>query len=221
MSENNSRNNYENNNAEENAFANDNESNNGANNTTNNVVNTEDISQLLDSRGGETVQQTYTRLKILLNDLENKDVKIPQAEVNAMFVNRLPRKWLSMNQTQRANNAMKNESLATLLRKYNYEEDEGTTIVRVFMAISKDEPSMGNSDARVGHEQIPSNIDHALDGKGKKKDEQSSEDIVFVKAKDSPTKTSPKYKSNNETVNDNRETFPPLPKHSGLSPLVH
>ncbi|GJX09086.1 hypothetical protein Tco_0198945 [Tanacetum coccineum] len=30
--------------------------------------------------GAEKVQQTYTRLKILLNDLENKDVKIPQAE---------------------------------------------------------------------------------------------------------------------------------------------
>ncbi|GKC48447.1 hypothetical protein Tco_1066169 [Tanacetum coccineum] len=43
---------------------------------------------------GEKVQGTYTRLKILLNDLENKGVSIPQAEVNAMFVNSLPRKWL-------------------------------------------------------------------------------------------------------------------------------
>ncbi|GKB25478.1 hypothetical protein Tco_0864879 [Tanacetum coccineum] len=71
---------------------------------------------------GETVSQTYTRLKILLNDLGNNDVTIPQAEVNATFVNSLPRKWLSMNQTQRANNPIKNDTLAQLYGKYNYEE---------------------------------------------------------------------------------------------------
>ncbi|GJW04079.1 hypothetical protein Tco_1562935 [Tanacetum coccineum] len=71
---------------------------------------------------GEKVNGTFTRLKCLLNDLENNGVIIPQAEVNAMFVNSLPRKWLSMNQTQRANNSIKNNSLATLYGKYNYEE---------------------------------------------------------------------------------------------------
>ncbi|GKA89836.1 retrovirus-related pol polyprotein from transposon TNT 1-94 [Tanacetum coccineum] len=71
---------------------------------------------------GEKVNGTFTRLKCLLNDLENNDVTIPQAEVNAMFVNSLPRKWLSMNQTQRINNSIKNDSLATLYGKYNYEE---------------------------------------------------------------------------------------------------
>nr|GEV02310.1 hypothetical protein [Tanacetum cinerariifolium] len=34
----------------------------------------------------------------------------------------LPRKWLSINQTQRANNSIKNDCLATLHGKYNYEE---------------------------------------------------------------------------------------------------
>ncbi|GJU01712.1 retrovirus-related pol polyprotein from transposon TNT 1-94, partial [Tanacetum coccineum] len=71
---------------------------------------------------GEKVIGTFTRLKCLLNDLENNGVTIPQAEVNATFVNSLPRKWLSMNQTQRANNSIKNDSLATLYGKYNYEE---------------------------------------------------------------------------------------------------
>nr|GEY61818.1 hypothetical protein [Tanacetum cinerariifolium] len=32
---------------------------------------------------GEKAKETYTRLKILLNELKNKDVKIPQAEVDA------------------------------------------------------------------------------------------------------------------------------------------
>ncbi|GJU16335.1 hypothetical protein Tco_1144301 [Tanacetum coccineum] len=71
---------------------------------------------------GEKVNGTFTRLKYLLNDLENNCVIIPQAEVNATFVNSLLRKWLSMNQTQRVNNSIKNDNLATLYGKYNYEE---------------------------------------------------------------------------------------------------
>ncbi|GJV96405.1 retrovirus-related pol polyprotein from transposon TNT 1-94 [Tanacetum coccineum] len=71
---------------------------------------------------GEKVNGTLTRLKFLLNDLENNGVTIPQAKVNAMFVNSLPRKWLSMNQTLRINNLIKNDCLATLYGKYNYKE---------------------------------------------------------------------------------------------------
>ncbi|GJT72013.1 retrovirus-related pol polyprotein from transposon TNT 1-94 [Tanacetum coccineum] len=71
---------------------------------------------------GEKVNGTFTRLKCLLNDLENKGVSISQAKVNVTFVNSLPRKWLSMNQTQKANNSIKNDSLATLYGKYNYKE---------------------------------------------------------------------------------------------------
>nr|GEW47942.1 retrovirus-related Pol polyprotein from transposon TNT 1-94 [Tanacetum cinerariifolium] len=71
---------------------------------------------------GEKVNGTFTRLKCLLNDLENNGVSIPQAKVNATFVNSLPRKRSCMNQTQRANNSIKNDYLATLYGKYNYEE---------------------------------------------------------------------------------------------------
>nr|GEX34577.1 putative ribonuclease H-like domain-containing protein [Tanacetum cinerariifolium] len=70
----------------------------------------------------EKVNGIFTRLRCLLNDNENNGVSIPQAEVNATFVNSVPRKWLSMNQTQRANNSIKNDCLATLYGKYNYEE---------------------------------------------------------------------------------------------------
>ncbi|GJT29641.1 retrovirus-related pol polyprotein from transposon TNT 1-94 [Tanacetum coccineum] len=45
---------------------------------------------------GEKVKETYTRLKVLSNELENKDVKIPQAELNATSVNGLPKKWLKL-----------------------------------------------------------------------------------------------------------------------------
>nr|GEV23180.1 putative ribonuclease H-like domain-containing protein [Tanacetum cinerariifolium] len=56
---------------------------------------------------GETLNGTFTRLKCLKNDLKNNGVTILQAKVNATFVNSLPRKWLCMNQTQRANNSIK------------------------------------------------------------------------------------------------------------------
>ncbi|GJR75251.1 retrovirus-related pol polyprotein from transposon TNT 1-94 [Tanacetum coccineum] len=71
---------------------------------------------------GERVKETFTRLKYLLNDLENNGVSISQAKLNATFVNSLPRKWLSMNQTQRANNSIKNDTMEALYGKYNYEE---------------------------------------------------------------------------------------------------
>ncbi|GJV08908.1 hypothetical protein Tco_1346564 [Tanacetum coccineum] len=71
---------------------------------------------------GEKVNGTFTRLKCLLSDLENNGVSIPQAKFNATPVNSLPRKWVSMNQTQRANNSIKNDTLAALYGKYNYEE---------------------------------------------------------------------------------------------------
>ncbi|GKB72069.1 retrovirus-related pol polyprotein from transposon TNT 1-94, partial [Tanacetum coccineum] len=77
---------------------------------------------------GEKVNGTYTRLKCLLNDLENNEVIIFQSEVNATFVNSLPRKWLSMNQTQRANNSIKNVSLVALYGKYHYEEDNNSDV---------------------------------------------------------------------------------------------
>nr|GEW81231.1 hypothetical protein [Tanacetum cinerariifolium] len=72
---------------------------------------------------GEKVNGTYTRLKSLFKDLKNNGVIISQSEVNATFVNSLPRKWLSMNQTQRANNFIKNDSQAALYGKYHYEKD--------------------------------------------------------------------------------------------------
>ncbi|GJX29661.1 hypothetical protein Tco_0237740 [Tanacetum coccineum] len=190
----------------------------------------ESLPQLLDSKGGshvtnvpafdaedftsEKVKGTLTRLKCLLNDLENNGVFIPQAEVNATFVNSLQRKWLSVNQSHRENNSIKNDSLATLIGTSNesmadlnaeYHEqalmanqksfykrsgrriddmtkgksekgkkekeksekglivesfdwddesvssnDEGTTKIREFMAITQDEPLVGKVDARSG-----------------------------------------------------------------------
>ncbi|GKB69054.1 retrovirus-related pol polyprotein from transposon TNT 1-94, partial [Tanacetum coccineum] len=319
---------------------------------------------------GEKVIGTFARLKCLLNDLENNGVTIPQAEVNATFVNSLPRKWLSMNQTQRANNSIKNDSLATLYGKYNYEEDsdsdveedqrtnnefiadlnaeyherdllanqkrfykrsgrvgsarkpidktketcfaygktghfqkdcpsnktstpsypssnnsfnkfksytppinqtsshntgkidkgkskkgliaesfnwdeeyvfsedEGTTRIRAFMAIAEDEPSVGKADARSGQwvnitikktcskvtldqllsEQIPSNIVKALGGKGRRKENNPSKEVLFSKADVSTSESAPMITFDSKDDSDIQEPLPLLPKLTGADP---
>ncbi|GJT77273.1 hypothetical protein Tco_1043998 [Tanacetum coccineum] len=58
-------------------------------------------------------------------------------------------------------------------------EDEGITKVKAFMAIVKDEPVVGKSDARSG----------------KRKETISSKDVVFTKGENSPSETSPNVTS--------------------------
>ncbi|GJT40401.1 hypothetical protein Tco_0940266 [Tanacetum coccineum] len=305
---------------------------------------------------GEKVMGTFTRLKCLLHDPENNGVTIPQAEVNATFVNSLPRKWLSMNQTQRANNSIKNDNLATLYGKYNYEEglidqiyesetqrvliqassskalisntqfqdsdsdveedqrtsnefmanlnaeyherallanpkrfykrsgrvgsarkpidktketcfawkndkgksekgliaesfdwdkeyvsseDEGTTRIRAFMAIAEDEPSVGKANARSGqwvditmkktcskvtldqllYEQIRGNIVKDLGGKGRRKENNSSKEVLFFKANVSTSESAPMITSDSEDDSDIQEPLPPHPKLTGADPF--
>ncbi|GJR14663.1 hypothetical protein Tco_0797315 [Tanacetum coccineum] len=76
---------------------------------------------------GEKVQQTYTRLKMLLNDLENKDVKFPQAEDKGLVI----------------------ESFDWDEESLSYGDDKHTT-VKAFMTMFEDEPSIGKSNARCG-----------------------------------------------------------------------
>ncbi|GJR85042.1 retrovirus-related pol polyprotein from transposon TNT 1-94 [Tanacetum coccineum] len=165
---------------------------------------------------GEKVQGTYTRLKVLLNDLENKCVSIPQAEVNAMFatacqensdshveedtksssdfMDNLNAKFhdraLLANQkifykrygrvglakstidksketcfacaeivvlTKKIDDMSKGKSEKGLVAEsFDYDEesvsskDEGVTMVKAFMAIAEDEPSILKVDARSG-----------------------------------------------------------------------
>nr|GEW09121.1 Rop guanine nucleotide exchange factor 1 [Tanacetum cinerariifolium] len=70
---------------------------------------------------GENVNGTFTKLKCLLNDLENKGITIPQAKLMPHLLTAY-QKWLSMNQTQRANNSIKNDRLTTVYGKYSSEE---------------------------------------------------------------------------------------------------
>nr|GEU35909.1 hypothetical protein [Tanacetum cinerariifolium] len=67
--------------------------------------------------------------------------------------------------------------------------------------------------------QVPGNNVHALGGKGKRKDSTSSMDFVFTKAKDSPNENSHACPSDDESVNDNQEPLPDLPKLSRAEPI--
>ncbi|GJZ14843.1 retrovirus-related pol polyprotein from transposon TNT 1-94 [Tanacetum coccineum] len=234
---------------------------------------------------GEKVNGTYTRLKCLLNDLENNGVIISQSEVNAMFVNSLPRKWLSLiddiyaSETQRftiqtssskalisnnhfqdsdsdvkEDNRTSNEFMADLNVEYHERallanqkrstqglggwgqlgnpwinlkrrvslvgnlddeyvssKDEGTTNFKAFMAIADDEPSVGKGDARYGQWQILGNIVKALEGKGRRK-ENNSKEVLFTKADVSTSESAPMITSDSEDDSDNQTSSSKTPR---------
>nr|GEU90945.1 zf-CCHC domain-containing protein/UBN2 domain-containing protein [Tanacetum cinerariifolium] len=118
-------------------------------------------------------------------------------------------------------------------------EDEGTTKFKAFMAIAKDEPSVGKSDARSGQwvditmkktcskvtldqllfEQIPGNIVKPLGGKGRRKENKSKE-VIFTKADISTSESASIIISDLEDDSDNQVPLPPLPKLTGAEPSV-
>ncbi|GJS60744.1 hypothetical protein Tco_0655528 [Tanacetum coccineum] len=204
---------------------------------------------------GEKVNGTFTRLKCLLNDLENNGVVIPQAEVNATFDsdsdveedNRSSNEFLAdlnvefherallankkryykrSGRVGSARNPMdksketcfacgKINALSKgkaekgkcekglIAESFDWDEesvssdDEGTTKIKAFMAITEDEPSVRKADARSGQwveitikktcskvtldqlisEQVPGNIVQALGGKGRRKERTPCQDV--------------------------------------------
>nr|GEU37484.1 hypothetical protein [Tanacetum cinerariifolium] len=70
-------------------------------------------------------------------------------------------------------------------------DDEGVTKVKTFMAIAEDELSVGKAYAsdvtldQLLSEQVPGNIVYALEGRGKRKEEISSKEVIFTKADES------------------------------------
>nr|GEW00544.1 retrovirus-related Pol polyprotein from transposon TNT 1-94 [Tanacetum cinerariifolium] len=99
---------------------------------------------------GEKVNGTYTRLKCLLNDLENNGVNIPQAEVNDT-IDKLTK---GKNKKEKSNKVKSEKGLIAESFDWDDEsvssEDEGTTKFKAFMEIAEDGPSMGKGDARSG-----------------------------------------------------------------------
>ncbi|GJY10302.1 hypothetical protein Tco_0378487 [Tanacetum coccineum] len=72
---------------------------------------------------GETLTQTFTRYKALMNELVNDGIKLSKLEINTGFINGLPKKWLSFCQSLRNTNHVKESELASLFGKLKYEEN--------------------------------------------------------------------------------------------------
>nr|GEW64529.1 hypothetical protein [Tanacetum cinerariifolium] len=72
---------------------------------------------------GESLTQTFTRYKALINELVNDGIKLSKLEINTGFINGLPKKWLSFCQSLRNTNHVKDSELASLFDSLDDEED--------------------------------------------------------------------------------------------------
>ncbi|GJR86168.1 hypothetical protein Tco_0210179 [Tanacetum coccineum] len=72
---------------------------------------------------GESLTQTFTRYKALMNELVNDGIKLSKLEINTGFINGLPKKWLSFCQNLINTNHVKDSKLASLFGKLKYEEN--------------------------------------------------------------------------------------------------
>ncbi|GKF66209.1 hypothetical protein Tco_0192726, partial [Tanacetum coccineum] len=72
---------------------------------------------------GESLTQTFTRYKALMNKLVNDGIKLLNLEINTGFINRLPKKWLAFCQSLRNKNHVKESELASLFGKLKYKEN--------------------------------------------------------------------------------------------------
>ncbi|GJZ72553.1 hypothetical protein Tco_0636699 [Tanacetum coccineum] len=72
---------------------------------------------------GESLTQTFTRYKALMNELVNDGIKLSKLEINTGFINGLPKKWLAFCQSLRNTNHVKESELASLFGKLKYEEN--------------------------------------------------------------------------------------------------
>ncbi|GJY05976.1 hypothetical protein Tco_0371916 [Tanacetum coccineum] len=72
---------------------------------------------------GESLTQSFTGYKALMNELVNDDINLLNLEINIGFINGLPKKWLSFCQSLKNTNHVKDYELASLFRKLKYEEN--------------------------------------------------------------------------------------------------
>ncbi|GJT68762.1 hypothetical protein Tco_1020242 [Tanacetum coccineum] len=73
-----------------------------------------------------TAKSTWDDLilyKALVNELVNDVIKLLKLEINTGFINGLPKKWLSLCQSLKNTNNVKDSKLASLFGKLKYEEN--------------------------------------------------------------------------------------------------
>ncbi|GKE64023.1 retrovirus-related pol polyprotein from transposon TNT 1-94 [Tanacetum coccineum] len=71
----------------------------------------------------ESLSQTYTRYKTLLNELANDGVNLSKHEINGGFVNSFPKKWLTFSRGLRNANHTQTLDLADIYERFVYEDN--------------------------------------------------------------------------------------------------
>ncbi|GJY33935.1 hypothetical protein Tco_0418404 [Tanacetum coccineum] len=71
----------------------------------------------------ESLSQTYTRYKTLLNELAYDGVNLSKHEINVGFVNSLPEKWLTFSQGLRNANHTQTLDLADIYERFVYKDN--------------------------------------------------------------------------------------------------
>ncbi|GKC39542.1 hypothetical protein Tco_1051926, partial [Tanacetum coccineum] len=82
-----------------------------------------DLVHSFEAKPSESLSQTYTHYKTLLNELVNDDVTLSKHEINVGFVNSLPEKWLSFSEGLRNANYTQTLDLADIYRRFVYEDN--------------------------------------------------------------------------------------------------
>ncbi|GJZ10911.1 retrovirus-related pol polyprotein from transposon TNT 1-94 [Tanacetum coccineum] len=72
---------------------------------------------------GESLTQTFTTYKALMNELVNDGIKLSKLEINTVFINGLPKKWLAFYQSLRNTNHVTESELASLFDSPDDEKD--------------------------------------------------------------------------------------------------
>ncbi|GKA28719.1 retrovirus-related pol polyprotein from transposon TNT 1-94 [Tanacetum coccineum] len=79
--------------------------------------------QTFRAKSTESLSQTYTRYKTLLNELANDGVNLSKHEINVGFVNSLPEKWLTFSQGLRNANHTQTLDLADIYERFDFQEN--------------------------------------------------------------------------------------------------
>ncbi|GJT95189.1 hypothetical protein Tco_1090707 [Tanacetum coccineum] len=75
------------------------------------------------AKSTESISQTYTRYKTLLNELTNDGVNLSKHKINIGFVNSLPEKWLTFSQGLRNANHTQTLGLADIYGRFVYKDN--------------------------------------------------------------------------------------------------
>ncbi|GKD33191.1 hypothetical protein Tco_1248700 [Tanacetum coccineum] len=120
-----------------------------------------------EAKSTESLSQTYTRYKTLLNELANDGVNLSKHKINVGFVNSLPEKWLTFSQGLRNANRTQTFNLADIYGS--------TPISTAFFSNNVIQDFQENSDDEVDERTIAETFD------GDEEEVSNEEEVTQVK----------------------------------------